>query len=180
MKIIQTNNVPQLDDTVLKALSTACVYPMSDVVMSRVIDCLIPGATAILFSGGWRFNLDAIYFEEKKFKALPSIKTHDKMYFVTTDNIDLVTTVLKKTSVKNILFLHSAEFCNYRCVSTLIDCMNDYLIPGAQAILTVPTIRTDFNRLKYSCKDIAQKYSAEYVDHAFIFKRNQTQQGEPA
>ena len=148
------------------------VYPLSDHVINCVESHLSGGPTAILFSGGWRLNFDAVYLEYKNYQNTNIPNLPKKTYFVDVSNTALIHKVLCDLGTKNVLFLHSASFCNYRSLNQLAKNMDDFAVSGAQVILTVPTTRTNFNRLKYSCEDIAQQYSAEYVDDSFIIKRN--------
>jgi|LakMenEpi03Aug12_release.lakeMendotaPanAssembly.Ray.scaffolds.fasta_scaffold134049_1 hypothetical protein len=148
------------------------VYPLSNHVINRVESQLCDGPTAILFSGGWRLNFDAVYLEYNNYQNINIPNLPKKTYFVDVSNTALIHKVLRDFGAKNVLFLHSASFCNYRSLDQLAKNMDDFAVSGAQVILTVPTTRTNFNRLKYSCEDIAQQYSAEYVDDSFIIKRN--------
>ena len=148
------------------------VYPMSTTVNNHIKSLLQPGTTVILYSGGWRLDFDAVYLELNNYQTLNIPNTPKKTYFIDPKNTALIHKVLCDIDAKNVLFLHSAWFCNYQSMDKLIASMDKFLIYGAQIILSVPAIRTDFNRLKYSCEDIAQQYSAEYVDDSFIIKRN--------
>ena len=148
------------------------VYPMSTAIINYIKSLLLPGPTVILFSGGWRLDFDAMYLELNSFKTVDIPTIPKNTYFVNPTNTALIHKVLTDVGAQNALFLHSAMFCNYRSVEQLAENVQQYLNSVPQVILTIPTIRTDFNRLKYSCEDIAQQYSAEYIDDSFIIKRN--------
>ena len=172
MKIIQHNTPTEYHQHIVDRLCKSSVFPISEKVVAKVHQMLQPGPTMVLFSGGWRLNIDATYLEVDGFKSVAVAQTKKKTYFVDINNTKLLLKILNDSRTKNILFLHSGMFCNYKHIAELITSMDQWAINDAQVILSVPTIRTDFNRLKYSCADIARQYSAEYIEDSFIIKRN--------
>ena len=168
MKIVQHT----VSDAMAQHYYNVSVYPMSTAVSNHIKSLLQPGTTAILYSGGWRLDFDAEYLELNTYQTLNIPNIPKKTYFIDPKNTESIHKVLCKIDAKNVLFLHSAWICNYQSLDKVIASTDKFLLYGAQIILSVPAIRTDFNRLKYSCADIAQQYSAEYVDDSFIIKRN--------
>lgn len=147
-------------------------YPVSNTVTEHVKSLLRPGPTVILFSGGWQLDFDAIYLELNSFQTIDIPNIPKNTYFINPANTALIHKVLTDVGAQNALFLHSAMFCDYGYIGQLAEKIQQYLNSVPQVILTIPTIRTNFNRLKYSCEDIAQQYSAEHIDDSFIIKRN--------
>ena len=142
---------------------------------SAVIDCveslLLPGATVVMFSGAWRFALDAFYIESNTFKnhtlALP-----EKTYFLDSENTALIDKIMHSIKPINIAFLHSGFFCNYQSLNTIIDNMNQYRVyQPKQILLSIPQNRIDFNRLKFSVNDIAMQYQTKLIEDSFILQR---------
>ena len=147
-------------------------YPISKTVTDHVKSLLRPGPTVVLFSGGWQLDFDAMYLELNSFQNVNIPNIPKNTFFVNPANTTLIHKVLADVGAENALFLHSAMFCDYQPVGQLVEKMEQYLNCVPQVILTIPVIRTDFNRLKYSCEDVAQQYYAEYVEDSFIIKRN--------
>jgi hypothetical protein len=172
MKIIESNAIQNPTVEVLSKIAQSGVYPISNNIVEYVKSSLLTGRTAVLFSGVWRFDLDAVYIENKNFKSLNWTHSYNQVYFVNVSKTELIGKFLQKNKIVNVLILHSAEWCQYRHIEQITQSAECYLDIAQQIIITVPNIRTDFNRLKYSCQDIAQKYSAEYIEDSFIIKRN--------
>ena len=71
----------------------------------------------------------------------------------------------------NVLIAHSALFCNYQSMTTIIDRMKSYQrFCPKQILLSVPHGMVHFNRLKYTANDVAQQYQAEIVDDSFVIQ----------
>jgi len=147
------------------------VYDIPSAVVDCVESLLLPGATVVMFSGAWRFKLDAFYIESNTFKnhtlALP-----EKTYFLDSENTALVNKIIHSIKPTNIAFLHSGFFCNYQSLNTIIDNMNQYRVyQPKQILLSIPQNRIDFNRLKFSVDDIVMQYQTKLIEDSFILQR---------
>ena len=154
------------------------IYHITNNVIECVRSTLQVGNTAVLFSGNWRFNFDAVYLEAKFFEDT-TISLKENTYFVEPIGLDirpngvadekLHDKIMRNTNAANILILHSALFCNYQSMDTIIRRMKRYQqFQPKQILLSVPYERVHFNRLKYTASDIAQHYQAEIVDDSFV------------
>lgn len=147
------------------------VYDISSVVEDYVESVLLPGATVVMFSGAWRFALDAVYIESNMFKnhtlCLPK-----KTYFLDSENTALIDKIMHSIKPINITFLHSGFFCNYQSLNTVIKNMNQYRVyQPKQILLSIPQNRVDFNRLKFSVDDIARQYQTKIIEDSFILQQ---------
>jgi hypothetical protein len=171
MKVIQQYSDSTFLDTaeVTTQQFQKSTYNISADVIEFVRSKLYVGNTAVLFSGHWRFNFDAIYLEAKIFKHNTIVAREKKTYFVEPSDEKLFDKIMYDIEASNILILHSAVFCNYQPMDKIIDKMKNYQkFNPKQIVLTVPHGKIDFNRLKYSVNDIAQQYQIEIVDDSFI------------
>lgn len=147
-------------------------YDISQDVIESVRSKLLAGDTVVLFSGGWRFNFDAIYIEHKIFEN-NTILSKEKTYFVDPTDVKLFDNIMYDINASNILILHSAGFCNYQPMDKIIDKMKNYQkFNPKQIILSIPHQRIHFNRLKYSTSDIAQQYKIKTIHNSFIVQLN--------
>lgn len=147
----------------------ASVYNISTQVIKFVQLKLQPGKTVILFSGSWRFDFDATYLEASFFKN-SSMPLNDNTYFVDPNNEEF-DKIIYDIAAANVLILHSALFCNYQSMDTIIDQMKSYQrFRPRQILLSVPHQRVHFNKLKYTATDVAQQYQAEIVDDSFVIQ----------
>ena len=150
------------------------VYDIPDSVVKYVNSKLIPGITTILFSGSWRFNISAVYIEAKIFQN-NKCKITNPTYFVEPENSKLFDKIMYRMRPTNILFLHSAFFCNYQSLDLIIERMNKYwLYQPQQIILSIPQNKVIFNRLKFSCQDIAEQYQAQFIEDCFVLQKNKS------
>jgi hypothetical protein len=144
------------------------VYSISTTVTESIRSRLTPGKTTVLFSGGWRFDFDAIYLESKSFSN-SKILSNKKTYFVEPNNTKLFNKVMHDMHASNILILHSGFFCNYQPLDKIIAQMKQYWqFHPKQIILSVPQEKINFNRLKYCAADLAEQYQAEIIDNCFV------------
>ena len=162
----------------------ASIYHISNNIIECVRATLQTGNTAVLFSGSWRFNFDATYLEAKFFEDT-TISLKENTYFVEPIGLDIRPScvadeelhdkIMHNINAANVLILHSALFCNYQSMDTIIDRMKRYQrFHPKQVILSVPHERVNFNRLKYSANDIAQQYQTEIVDGSFVIQLRST------
>ena len=174
MKVIQHYSDSTFLDTtkVVTEQFQKSTYNISTDVIEFVKSKLHFGNTAVLFSGRWRFDFDAVYVEHKIFKN-NSISLKEKIYFVDPTDIKLFDNIMYDINASNILILHSAFFCNYQPMDKIIDKMKKYQkFNPKQIILSIPHQRIHFNRLKYSTSDIAAQYQIEIIDDSFVVQLN--------
>jgi len=170
MKVIQQYSDSTFLDNVKVATQQfqKSTYDTSADVIGCVKSKLHVGKTAVLFSGHWKFDFDAIYLEAKIFSN-NTIVSRQKTYFVDPSDEKLFDKIMYDINASNILILHSALFCNYQPMDKIIDKMKNYQkFNPKQIILSIPHKAIDFNRLKYSVSDIAQQYKIEIVDDSFV------------
>jgi hypothetical protein len=140
-----------------------------DQFFSQYITKVEHGPVAVLFSGGWRFNFNAVYLEHKIYKNT-TLTNHEHTYFIDLDNKSLLNALLKKINAANTLILHSSMF-DYRSLTDIITQLPKYQPPGGQILYSVPHCRVNFNRLKYSVEDMAKKVQAQVVDDCFVIQK---------
>ena len=173
MKVIKNYNEAVLVDSsdCVNQRFEKSVYDMPSAVVDYIESLLLPGATVVMFSGGWRFAFDAIYMESNAFKnhtlALPK-----KTYYLDLENTELTDKIMHSIGPINIAFLHSGFFCNYQSLNTIIHNINQYRVyQPKQILLSVPQNRVDFNRLRFSVDDIAQQYQTKIIEDSFIIQQ---------
>lgn len=173
MKIIKNYKQAKLIDSsvVVNQRFEKSVYNISTEIVNYIESLLLSGPTVVMFSGAWRFALDAVYIESNIFKnhtlALPS-----KTYFLDPQHTVLIDKIMHSIKPTNIAFLHSGFFCNYQSLSTIIDNLNHYWkYQPKQILLSVPQNRIEFNRLKFSVDDIAQQYQTQVIEDSFILQQ---------
>jgi hypothetical protein len=172
MKVIQdySDSVLLNSPAVITQRFQKSIYPFSTNIEDCVRSKLHKGKTVVLFSGSWRFDFDATYLEVEFFKN-NTISLKDNTFFVDPNNIELLDKIMYDQDASNILILHSAFFCNYQTLDTIINQARYYQkFCSKQVILSIPQYAVNFNRLKHSTNDIAQQYQAEIIDDSFIIQ----------
>lgn len=177
MKVItnlrQTNiiNVANndLDPKVIDQQFQKSVYDISPLAIDYIKTKLQPGPVAVLFSGGWRFDFDAVYLEHKIYKNT-TLTNHERTYFIDLDNKSLLNALLKKINASNTLIINSSMF-DYDSLLNIIDQLPQYQLQPGQILCSVPHCRVNFNRLKYSVEDMAKKVQAQVVDDCFVIQK---------
>jgi hypothetical protein len=124
-------------------------YNMSPTVLKYVENLLLPGSTVILFSGSWRFTLDATYLELKEAKdyQLPFAKS---TLFLDPNNLPIFDLTMRSLHPVNIAILHSDLWVLHCPFAQMIDRMDQllkYVQPKGQVICSVPLQHINFNRL---------------------------------
>ena len=173
MKVIKNYNEAVLVDSsdCVNQRFEKSVYDISSAVVDCVESLLLPGATVVMFSGAWRFALDAFYIESNTFKN-HTLSLPKKTYYLDSENAKLIDKILHSLKPVNIAFLHSGFFCNYQSLNTIINNVNQYCVcQPKQILLSIPHNRVDFNRLKFSVDDIAQQYQTKIIEDSFILQR---------
>lgn len=132
------------------------MYDINPIVVNHVTNMLSTEKTVVMYSGSWRFNLDAVYLELKMTKNC-NLQFHKSTLFVEPNNPKLVNLTLKSIAPKNIAVLHSDYWVAHLPVNHLlekIDSLLKYTQPGGQVICTVPLIHLNFNRLTSTYQDL--------------------------
>ena len=162
------NNVPS--NTNIKYVKEQClcnVYPVSDTITDNIKNKLLPGVSVILFSGGYRLDFDGIYIEPKMFKQA-ELPWQQGTIFIDPDDQHLLEYTLKKLNISNLIIVHSTVFVKYRKLDVI--CQHIAHLKGfaKQVVVSIPINRMDFNRLRYSNKDIANNINATLVEDGII------------
>jgi len=148
---------PVLNDLV--SLTSRYQYMMYDVesdVINHVNNLLTNDKTVVMYSGSWRFDLDAVYLELKMMQDC-NLQFHKSTLFVEPMQPKLVNLTLKSIRPKNIAILHSDYWTAHQPVDQLLEKMDSllqYVQPGGQVICTVPLIHLNFNRLTRTYQDL--------------------------
>ena len=158
MSVIESYIIdPVLNDLV--SLTSRYQYMMYDVesdVINHVNNLLTNDKTVVMYSGSWRFDLDAVYLELKMMQDC-NLQFHKSTLFVEPMQPKLVNLTLKSIRPKNIAILHSDYWTAHQPVDQLLEKMDSllqYVQPGGQVICTVPLIHLNFNRLTRTYQDL--------------------------
>jgi hypothetical protein len=171
MKILSSYSDGTIKPTpaILAEIAERGVYPMSDQLINCVVDQFDSNAV-MLFSGSWRFNLNAMYIEHKGLQSATK-DFHANTLFVDPDNKFLFDYTLQKLKPKTLAILHSSIFFKYRKISdVMIDLhkLKTLIDPQGKIIATIPHNRIDFNRLTTPVSQLAKEISAECVEDSLI------------
>jgi len=158
-----------LDPDIVNQQFKKSVYDISPLVIDYIKTKLKPGPVAVLFSGGWRFDFDAVYLEHKIYKN-NTLTNHEHTYFIDLDNKSLLNALLKKINASNTLIINSSMF-DYDSLTNIIAQLPQYQLRPGQILCSVPHCRVNFNRLKYSVEDMAKKVQAQIVDDCFVIQK---------
>ena len=143
------------------------LYPIPSTVLNYVTDCIDPGPTAVLFSGGPRLDFVATYIEPKMFLHC-DIDWKPDTIFASPSKPDMLDYVIKKLSPANLLILHTAFFIKYRPWQEIGADIKKYKTFAKKVIVTLPLSRFEFHRLKYSAADIANLLGGVIVDDTVV------------
>lgn len=117
-------------------------------VVSQIKTLLLSGRTHVMFSGGWNYDFNAVYFEQPEYKLL------DKTFvgpcvFIDKQLSDHTHTILKNSPCDNLLFLNST-LLRYLTVDELdarLSAYKKYITNTGIIIAAVPMSLIKFNRL---------------------------------
>lgn len=143
------------------------VFPLSNIVTEYVTGLIDHQNTLILYSGGPRLSFDATYIEPAVFSNLP-INWHQKTLFIDTENKKLIEYTIKKLKPKNLLILNSNIFIKYRLWTDILSDMQTFKKLSEKVIVTMPILRFDFNRLKFTEQQITSKMNGVLLDETVI------------
>lgn len=144
------------------------LYPIPESVIEYVTKRLLPGNTVVLFSGEHRFNINATYIEPKFLLSMTRSSKNSKIIFADQHNTKLLYYTLDKLQIKNLLVLNNGHFIRYRDYQEIIVDMNNLKKYTDQLIVTLPLIRFDFNRLKYSNEEIAVNLGGTVLEETVV------------
>jgi hypothetical protein len=143
------------------------VFPLSLKVIDYVTDLINSESTVVLYSGGPRLNYDAIYIEPAIFSTLP-VAWNQKTLFLDPKNKILLNYTIRKLNPKNLLILNSNIFIRYRLWNEILLDIQNYKNMAEKVIVSMPVNRFDFNRLKFSIKDITKELNGQIIDNTII------------
>lgn len=172
MTVIESYIVdPLLNDTV--ALTNRYQYMMYDItptIIEYVNNLLLDGKTLIMYSGSWRFDLEATYVELRMMRYC-NLNFHKSTLFVEPNEAKLIELTLKSINPVNIVIMHSDYWVAHQPIEQLIKSMDNllkYAQPGGQVICTVPLIHLNFNRLTTTYHDLG----FNIVDDSIVIVRD--------
>lgn len=142
------------------------VFPVTDNVLNCVSKYIV-GNTVGLFSGSPRLYFDATYIEPSVFSAL-SVEWHNNTIFVDPKNKKLLNYTIKKLNPGTLLILNSNLFIRYRLWSDILQDIQDFKKLAARVVVTLPILRFDFNRLKFTEQEITSKLGGTLLDDTVI------------
>lgn len=143
------------------------LYAIPSTVLSCVYNNMMPGSTAVLFSGGPRLDISATYIEPKMFSHC-NIDWKPDTIFASSSQPDMLDYVIQKLAPTNFLILHSAFFTRYRPWQEIAADIKKYKTFAKKVIVTLPLFSFEFHRLKYSSVDIANLLGGVVVDDTVI------------
>jgi hypothetical protein len=157
MSVLSKINI--VDPTFVADQYRSSLYDISDEIVGWVKSKLVSGTTVILTSGSFRFDIDAIYLEPKYLSSY-RLNWHQNTMFVNHENNTLIEYTLKKINPANILILNTGIFIQYRNWTSIDADIKRLKQFTSQIIVTIPSDRFDFNRLRYTNQTIAEKLNA--------------------
>lgn len=164
MKIL--DQVPELldftDDQAEKLF-----FPLNNLLIDHLHSKLNQNNNAILFSGNFRLPYNCLYLEEKMLSHT-TLKWRQDTIFVDQSNESLIKYILKKHNCDCIAILHSNTFVGYQNYKNILLKIKKLKELVNQVIVTLPIHSLDFNRLKYSYYDIANKLEGYIFDDSFV------------
>jgi len=144
------------------------LYPVPDSVIDWVSNHLLDGQTVVLFSGEHRFDFDATYIEPNLLSNIKKQYRHPNVIFADQNKPVTLNYALKKLNIKNLLLLNTAHFIRYRHWEEILVDIQHLKQYSDRIIVTMPILRFDFNRLKYSNQDIATKLGGVLLDDTVV------------
>lgn len=143
------------------------VYQVSETITNSIKNSFLPGNTVILFSGGFRLDFDGTYIEPKIFKEA-DLPWQKNTIFIDSDNQQVLEYTLKKLNISNLAIVHSTVFLKYRTLDKIYQDIVRLSNFSKKVLVSMPTTRMDFNRLKYSNQDIADKFNGTLIEDSII------------
>jgi hypothetical protein len=166
MKVL--SQIPcSIDQQWARAQFDTCLYPISLLVLQQVSNLMLSGTCAVLFSGGHRLHFDATYIEPKQYQQT-SVPWKPRTVFVDPSQQDLLFLVLRKMKTTNLLIINTNIFLRYRHWQSISDDITQFRTMVDRVIVTIPSQRFDYNRLRYDLPTIAQKLQGRVVDNTII------------
>lgn len=164
------------DPETLSRMYKFMVYdPVPDSVVDRVRHLCQSGKTVMLFSGSWRWKLDATYIEHRHYRNV-GIDYHPNTLFLNHNESGLFELVLRRLLPVNINILHNDWWTSHRPIEDLVMWLDSFLPfvrpRQGRVICSLPLIHLNFNRLKYGYNEIAEQIAGEIVQDSIIIVRS--------
>lgn len=157
------------DPAIIAELQRNRYRPVTDAILTDISNKKLPGNTAIVLSGSWNYTDSVVYFEDKMYKNLP-LEYHSNTLFIDMGYKNLFEKVIGGNTFANLIFIHS-PFFNYKTPEKILEKI-EYLktISQSQILVAQPIMFIDFNRLKYSAKQLSILLQGDVIDHSIIIK----------
>lgn len=158
MIIIESYNDPRI--TIKTDVQTQEVFAqrnyrsgVGSIIITQIKKLMQPGRTHVMFSGGWNYDFDAVYFEQSQYKILNKTFTGPSA-FVGQELSDTTHVILKNNLCSNLLFLNST-ILRYLTIEELNDRLSSYkqyITKDGIIIAVIPLSLIKFNRLNITKK----------------------------
>lgn len=142
-------------------------FPLNESLIRHLQPIVNQNNNAILFSGNFRLPYNCLYIEEKMLSTT-TLKWRKDTFFIDQSNELLLNYILKKHKCDCITILHSNTFVNYQNYENLKSKILNLKRLVGKIIVTLPIYSLDFNRLKYSYNDIADKLEGYIFEDSFV------------
>lgn len=117
-------------------------------VINQIKNLMQPGRTHVMFSGGWNYDFNAVYFEQSQYKIL------NKNFvgvgtFVDQQLSDTTQMILKNNPCNNLLFLNSTilRYLSIKELNERLSSYKQYITKDGIIIAVIPLSLIKFNRL---------------------------------
>jgi len=153
MIIIESYNDPRITiktDAQTREVFAQRMYGggVGSIIVDQIKNLMRPGKTHVMFSGGWNYDFDAVYFEQSQYKILNK-NFVGPFAFVDQQLSDTTQTILKNNLCNNLLFLNSTML-RYLSIEELNDRLSSYkqyITKDGIIIAVIPLSLIKFNRL---------------------------------
>lgn len=117
-------------------------------IIDQIKNLMQPGKTHVMFSGGWNYDFNAVYFEQSQYKILNKTFVGPSA-FVDQELSNTTHVILKNNLCNNLLFLNSTML-RYLLIEELNDRLSSYkqyITKDGIIIAVIPLSLIKFNRL---------------------------------
>jgi hypothetical protein len=165
MKILK--KIPDHNEKYLLARYQATFYPISAPVDEFIKDYTKNKTTTILFSGGYRLNIDGTFIEPSMFSRA-KIDWKPNTLFIDPANLQLIEYCIKKINSDVLCIINSTLWIQYQDWQAILDNIKKCRKLTKNILVTLPLNRFDFNRLKYSYEKIADELGGVVIDDTIV------------
>lgn len=166
MKIL--SEIPQvIPKTNLLEQCNSSFYAISKNLELHINKLTYNQSNVFLFSGGHRLNFDGVYIETKVFSEA-NVNWQANTKFIDPKDDKLLAYTIKKLNPDNLLILNSAIFIQYESNNLIQEKIKYFKTLTKKIIVSLPINRFDFNRLKYTHQDIAEKFNGIIIDDTIL------------